>query len=142
MAAAIGACLNHISRESADIKRLSQFYQQTFGFEEIESPKLEFKVIWLRLPPSLYLHLIERDPQNKLPEGPWSATSAVAEPKNLPRGHHICFSVSNFDYFVQTLKEKGIAAHEKSQPNGRKQVFFFDPDGNGLEVTNGEAPKQ
>ncbi|KAG8370215.1 hypothetical protein BUALT_Bualt14G0093900 [Buddleja alternifolia] len=75
-----------------------------FGFEQVESPKFDFEVIWLKLGSSLFLHLIERDPNTKLPEGPWSATSAVADPKNLPRGHHICFPVANFDSFVQNLK--------------------------------------
>ncbi|KAM3248982.1 putative protein isoform X1 [Capsicum chacoense] len=153
--AAQGTCLNHVSRESSDIKRLAQFYIQIFGFEKVEAPKFEFDVIWLKLPPSFYLHLIERDPSTKLPEGPWSATSAVADPKNLPRGHHVCFSVSNFDDFVKNLKaegayrkqmlincclieEKGIEVHERTQPDGKtKQVFFFDPDGNGLEVSSG-----
>ncbi|KAK3042158.1 hypothetical protein RJ639_001278 [Escallonia herrerae] len=137
MAAAKGAFLNHVSRESSDIRRLADFYKEIFGFEEVENPKFEFGVIWLKLGSSLFLHLIERDPKTKLPEGPWSATSAVADPKNLPRGHHVCFSVSNFDSFVQTLKEKRIETHERTQPNGKtKQVFFFDPDGNGLEVAS------
>ncbi|KVH87772.1 hypothetical protein Ccrd_024942, partial [Cynara cardunculus var. scolymus] len=56
-----------------------------FGFERIESPKFEFKVIWLRQSPSFYLHLIERDPSTKLPEGPWSSNAAVADPHNLHR---------------------------------------------------------
>lgn len=127
-----GVCLNHISRESNDINRLAKFYQevtthhittylsqlkftclefllydfQIFGFEEVESPKFgEFKVVWLRVPSSsLYLHLIERNPSNNLPEGPWSATSPVKDPSHLPRGHHLCFSVSNFQSFLQTLK--------------------------------------
>ncbi|KAF7151531.1 hypothetical protein RHSIM_Rhsim02G0025700 [Rhododendron simsii] len=103
MAAAKGACLNHVSRESSDIKRLAKFYQEIFGFEQVESPKLEFDVIWLKLP-SFFLHLIERNPETRLPEGPWSATSADTDPKKLPRGHHICFSIANFDSFVQTLK--------------------------------------
>ncbi|MED6118506.1 hypothetical protein PIB30_003252 [Stylosanthes scabra] len=109
------------------------------GFEEVESPNFfgEFKVIWLRLPSSsVYIHLIERDPTTSLPEGPWSANSTVVDP-NLPSGHHICFSVSNFNSFVATLK--GIETFERSIPNGKiKQVFFFDPDGNGLEVASRE----
>ncbi|KAL3626294.1 hypothetical protein CASFOL_029843 [Castilleja foliolosa] len=138
MAAAKGACLNHISRESTDIKRLAKFYIEIFGFEQVESPKFDFGVIWLKLGSSLYLHLIERDPNSKLPEGPWSsASSSMADPKNLPRGHHLCLYVPNFDSFVQTLKEKGINIHEKTQPDWKtKQVFFFDPDGNGLEVSS------
>ncbi|PRQ38622.1 uncharacterized protein LOC133709869 [Rosa rugosa] len=131
-----GVSLNHISRESSDIRRLAEFYKETFGFEEIESPNFgEFKVIWLNLPSAFSMHLIERNPTYQLPEGPWSATSPVADPSHLPRGHHICFSVSNFESFVQTLKEKGIQTFQRSLPNGKvKQVFFFDPDGNGLEV--------
>ncbi|KAL1316994.1 hypothetical protein HN51_069104 [Arachis hypogaea] len=141
MAAAEGVSLNHISRESSDIRRLANFYQQILGFEQVETPNFgDFEVIWLRLPSSsVYIHLIERDPTTSLPEGPWSASSPVADPKNLPRGHHICFSVSNFDSFVNTLKDKGIETFQKSLPNGKiKQVFFFDPDGNGLEVASRE----
>ncbi|RRT46474.1 hypothetical protein B296_00040413 [Ensete ventricosum] len=107
MAAAEGARLHHIARESPDVKRLAAFYQevcnfhfQVLGFERIEAPKFgEFEVIWLRLPPSFSLHLIEKDPRSKLPEGP----SAVADPSALPRGHHISFAVSNYEAFVQTL---------------------------------------
>ncbi|GAB2217627.1 hypothetical protein Droror1_Dr00000829 [Drosera rotundifolia] len=136
MAAAQGVSLNHIARESADVKRLAEFYKEILGFEEIESPEFgDFEVIWLRLPPSFSLHIIERNPNTKLPEGPYSsAASAVADPRNLPRGHHVSFSVSNFDDFVRFLKEKGIQTFEKTQPDGKtKQIFFFDPDGNGLE---------
>lgn len=141
---ATGVSLNHISRESSDIRRLANFYKevsqdiifdpkkknqplfqlpnlffffwflkfdylfvQIFGFEEIESPNfLEFKVIWLNLSSAFQLHLIERNPSNNLPEGPWSATSPVVDPSHLPRGHHICFTVSNLDSFLQSLKVK------------------------------------
>ncbi|KAB1220135.1 hypothetical protein CJ030_MR3G006625 [Morella rubra] len=100
-----GVTLNHISRESSDIRRLANFYKEIFGFEEVESPNfLEFKVIWLNMGSAFQLHLIERNPSSKLPEGPWSAVSPVADPSHLPRGHHICFSVSNFDSFLRTLK--------------------------------------
>ncbi|KAG6574977.1 hypothetical protein SDJN03_25616, partial [Cucurbita argyrosperma subsp. sororia] len=136
------ASLAHIARESSDIHRLSEFYKEMFGFDEIESPNFgELKVIWLNLPSAFQLHLIERDPKSKLPEGPWSATSPVVDPSHLPRGHHICFSVSssNFDSVVHSLKEKGIQTFEKTLPNGKvKQVFFFDPDGNGLEIASRE----
>ncbi|CAI9118454.1 OLC1v1020028C1 [Oldenlandia corymbosa var. corymbosa] len=144
MAAVAGISLNHVSRESSDVKRLAKFYTEVFGFEQVESPKFGFEVIWLKLPgnPSLFLHLIERDPSTKLPEGPWSASSPVADPKNLPRGHHVCFSVPNFDAFIETLKEKGIQMHQTTQPDGKtKQAFFFDPDGNGLEMSQ-EQPRR
>ena len=80
---------------------------QILGFEQIESPKFDqFEVIWLRssLPPYFSLHLIQRNPSTNLPEGPFSAASPIKDPSHLPRGHHVSFSVSNFDEFVQFLK--------------------------------------
>ncbi|XP_020674512.1 uncharacterized protein LOC110093840 [Dendrobium catenatum] len=136
--AAAGLKLNHIARESPNVKRLAAFYEEVLGFERIETPNFgDFDVIWLRLSPNLSLHLIERDPQSRLPEGPHGSPpeGAVADPRGLPRGHHISFGVSNYDEFVQSLKERGIKNFEKTQPDGKtRQVFFFDPDGNGLEV--------
>ncbi|XP_052188357.1 uncharacterized protein LOC127798795 [Diospyros lotus] len=106
MAAAKGTFLDHVTKESSDVKRLAQFYQEILGFEQIESPNFpDVETIWLKLPPSFYLHLIQRYPASRLPEGPWRASeSAVADPKNLPTGHHMCFTVPNFDFAVQTLK--------------------------------------
>ncbi|XP_051127589.1 uncharacterized protein LOC127249036 [Andrographis paniculata] len=127
---------HHVARETLDVKRLAQFYAEIFGFEQIESPKFPCEVIWMKLG-SFYLHLIEKDPESKLPESPWNATAAVTNPKHLPRGHHLCLYMPNFESFVQSLKEKGIEIHEKTLHDGKtKQVFFFDPDGNGLEVSS------
>ncbi|XP_072986378.1 uncharacterized protein [Typha latifolia] len=142
MPVAEGVCLHHIARETSDVKRLAAFYQEVLGFEQIESPKFgDFQVVWLRLPPSLSLHLIERDPQSKLPVSPYAASSAgaavVADPSGLPRGHHLCFALSNYDAVVRTLKEKGIETFEKTQPNGKtKQTFFFDPDEEFIKSVN------
>ncbi|MCI52933.1 lactoylglutathione lyase/glyoxalase I family protein, partial [Trifolium medium] len=40
MAGAVGegVSLNHIAIESSDIKRLTKFYKEMFGFEEVETP--------------------------------------------------------------------------------------------------------
>ncbi|KAM7280385.1 hypothetical protein ACFE04_007519 [Oxalis oulophora] len=136
MALAIGTCLNHISRESSNNRRLADFYKEIFGFEEIESPNFGFNTIWISLP-GITMHFIDRVPDSNLPEGPYSATSAVKDPSHLARGHHVCFSISNFDSFVQSLKEKGIETFQRSVPGRNiRQVFFFDPDGNGLEVAS------
>ncbi|KAK1264018.1 hypothetical protein QJS04_geneDACA009502 [Acorus gramineus] len=145
MAGAGGVSLNHIARETADVDRLAGFYQEILGFERIETPKFgEVEVVWLRIPSSTFsLHLIERNPDSRLPEGPWTKAgpSVVADPRALPRGHHLSFAVPDFGSFVRTLKEKGIEYFEKTQPDGKtKQVFFFDPDGNGLEVGSWGAP--
>ncbi|KAH7675189.1 Methylmalonyl-CoA epimerase protein [Dioscorea alata] len=126
MALAEGVLLNHIARETPDVKRLAAFYEEVLGFQRVQTPNFGgFEVVWLSLPPSFTLHLIERNPLSGSRSEPF-----VRDPKALPRAHHVCLSVSNFDSFVQALKEKGIETFEKTQPDGKtKQVFFFDPDG-------------
>ncbi|CAN6439744.1 unnamed protein product [Victoria cruziana] len=137
-----GVHLHHIAKQTNDVGRLAQFYQEILGFERTENPDLGFEVVWLKLPPSFSLHIIKKSPESRLPESPWSSSEAIKDPRHLPRGHHISFAVSNYDSFVQGLKEKGIQVHEGMLPDGRtKQVFFFDPDGNGLEVGSWEAPQ-
>jgi hypothetical protein len=46
---------------------------QVLGFKELELPEKfgSFQVVWLELPPSYALHLIERDPKSRLPESPF-----------------------------------------------------------------------
>lgn len=111
-AIAEGVRLHHIARETSDVERLAAFYAEVLGFERVGAPKFgDFAVAWLRIPRSpLSLHIIERNPQSKLPVSPYAAAAAaasaaiVADPKALPRGHHVSFAVSNYDAFVRTLK--------------------------------------
>ncbi|KAG2547038.1 uncharacterized protein LOC120650179 [Panicum virgatum] len=133
--------LNHIARETSDVARLAAFYEAVLGFERVPSPAYSgFQVTWLRLPgsPDVALHLIERDPTAApVAVGPGAEG---APPSQLPRRHHLAFSVADYDGFVTGLKAHGTELFEKTQPDGRtRQVFFFDPDGNGLEVTSSAA---
>ncbi|KAK9146642.1 hypothetical protein Sjap_006545 [Stephania japonica] len=138
MAVAEGVWLNHISRATPDVKHLAQFYQEVppriLGFERIQSPNFaDFEVIWLKLPgdsSSTMMHLIERNPESKLPEEP-ELTGEVVRSEEI--GSHVSFTVENYDEFVNTLKEKGIGFLEFSIGE-RRQGFFSDPDGNCLEV--------
>ncbi|GAU18846.1 hypothetical protein TSUD_228360 [Trifolium subterraneum] len=120
MAAGGVVSLNHIARESTNIERLTKFYKEMFGFEEVETPSFgaEFKVVWMRLPSSSFLlHLIQRvTNQNEALLS--SSSSVVKDPSLVRTGHHICFSISNFHSFLHTLKEKGngleIVSREES----------------------------
>ncbi|XP_050374648.1 uncharacterized protein LOC126792226 [Argentina anserina] len=141
---AAGVTVDHMARRSKDARRLADFYIETFGFEEVESPQVgHLKVIWLVLPAAFTMHIIQCD-QNH-PSNQTNDTLPDPDPAKIPKGPHICFSVSNFEIFVQKLKEKGFpSAHRPVEynPTGSKkieQVFFFDPDGNGLEVSDSMA---
>ncbi|KAM0878105.1 hypothetical protein ACQ4PT_035076 [Festuca glaucescens] len=129
--------LNHIARETADVRGLAAFYEEVLGFERVPAPTYSgFQVAWLRLPgtPDVALHIIERDPATAVSASPGAVG---ARPDQLPRRHHLAFSVADYDGFVTVLRTRGTDVFEKTQPDGRtRQVFFFDPDGNGLEVTS------
>ncbi|KAL6008127.1 hypothetical protein ACLOJK_033633 [Asimina triloba] len=148
-----GARLNHISRATSDPKRLANFYQQVLGFERIESPELGFQVIWLKLPKAPFaLHIIEKNPLWKLPEGPSGSHADIdaADAAHIARGHHLCFDISNYDSFIKALKatttsfpllhyssENGVKVFETKPADGKtRQAFFFDPDDKvGVEKT-------
>ncbi|KAF0910077.1 hypothetical protein E2562_001313 [Oryza meyeriana var. granulata] len=123
--------LNHVARETDDVRRLAAFYEEVLGFERVPSPNYSgFQVAWLRLlgTPGVALHIIERDPAAApAAVGPGAAG---APPAQLPRRHHLAFSVADYDGFLAGLKARGTDVFEKTQPDGRtRQVFFFDPDG-------------
>ncbi|KAF7047142.1 hypothetical protein CFC21_056099 [Triticum aestivum] len=121
--------LNHIARETGDVRGLAAFYEEVLGFERVPAPAYSgFQVAWLRLPgsPDVALHIIERDPAAAAA----AAAPGDATPAQLPRRHHLAFSVADFDGFLTGLRTRGTQLFEKSQPDGRtRQVFFFDPDG-------------
>ncbi|KAJ7514087.1 hypothetical protein O6H91_23G027000 [Diphasiastrum complanatum] len=144
MAPFAGVHLHHVARETDDVQRLTTFYQQIFGFQKLETPAFgEFEVVWLTLPPSYSLHVIQRDRQSGLPESPFTVPPQASrrDPSSLWRGHHLSFRVLDYDSAIALLREKNIQIFEKTQQDGKiKQAFFFDPDGNGLEIGNWPVP--
>ncbi|PRQ38623.1 putative glyoxalase/Bleomycin resistance protein/Dihydroxybiphenyl dioxygenase [Rosa chinensis] len=85
-----GLTVDHIARQSNNIRRLADFYIEIFGFEEVESPKFgPLKVMWLILPSAFTMHLIECNPTDRR-----SGPSLVADPADIPRGHHMVASLS------------------------------------------------
>ena len=48
---------------------------------------------------------------------------------------HVAFECENWPEFRSRLEQHAIAFTERSAPgNGRRQVFFRDPAGNGIEL--------
>jgi catechol 2,3-dioxygenase-like lactoylglutathione lyase family enzyme len=126
--------LNHIARETADVRGLAAFYEEVLGFERVPAPSYSgCQVAWLRLPgtPDVTLHIIERDPAVVVAASSPGAVGAT--PDQLTRRHHLAFSVADYDGFVTVLRTRGTDVFEKTQPDGlTRQVFFFDPDGEGI----------
>ncbi|KAL6188791.1 hypothetical protein ACLB2K_040182 [Fragaria x ananassa] len=82
-ALAQGVIVDHIARQSKDIRRLADFYIETFGFEEVESPEVgPLMVIWLVKPSAFTMHLIEFNPS--YPPNESNDTAVVADPADNP----------------------------------------------------------
>ncbi|GLJ17722.1 hypothetical protein SUGI_0309290 [Cryptomeria japonica] len=135
--------LHHIARETADVQRLAKFYEEVLGFHRIDTPDFGREVVWLSLQSVVALHIIRRDQNANLPETPFNtqADTKKLDPQQITSGHHLSFAVSDYDAFVKKLNERGISTFEQIRQGGEiKQVFFFDVDGNGLEVGNWPPP--
>ncbi|KXS12316.1 hypothetical protein M427DRAFT_34869 [Gonapodya prolifera JEL478] len=153
--------LNHISRETTNVRRLTAWYQRVLGFKPCERPLFNFRGSWLCLPygyfgewsddtvgtpppGSILLHILEKLPNatELLPESPHNFKPSEGIENGFPdrtdlvsRSHHIALRTDNVDLARQRLEELGIKTTLQARP-GRtfKQVFFFDCDGNGVEV--------
>ncbi|PRP82506.1 hypothetical protein PROFUN_10076 [Planoprotostelium fungivorum] len=142
--------LNHVSRETRDVDRLRDFYITVLGFRPAVRPNFSFKGHWLLLPHGYYLedetwhltkegrppggallmHIIQKDEQENLPEGPINTDSSYPDrPKAILRGHHLAFRTERMDDVEKILTERGIQFGKSIVPNTSvRQFFFFDPD--------------
>ncbi|KAL9408102.1 hypothetical protein AB3S75_046615 [Citrus x aurantiifolia] len=103
MPVAEGVTLDHVARETSDMSRFINFYQELFGFEETASFEIEgTNVKWLYLAGVYTMHVIQRKTKSQLsmPHSP----PPIVEFADLPSARHFCFTLSNFDFFIQTLK--------------------------------------
>ncbi|KAG0472260.1 hypothetical protein HPP92_016806 [Vanilla planifolia] len=110
--------------------------------ERIEAPNFgDIEVIWLRISPELSLHLIQRSTVEAA-GGPLRGTTGILRhPIRLLPAVTTSASPSPISTpsFNLSRQDKGIETFLTRQPEGKtKQLFFFDVDGNGLEVVNRE----
>ena len=106
------------------------------GFVVIPRPPFEAEGYWL-WGYGLALHIVtSRIPKQKRD----SDLHRIEYLKDLlPRVDHMAFISKDIDYIKDTLIESDIFFFEDYPlgPQGHfKQLFFFDPDGNVLEISN------
>jgi catechol 2,3-dioxygenase-like lactoylglutathione lyase family enzyme len=147
--------LNHVSFETRNVATLAAFYEHVLGLQRLERPGFGFGGAWFALGSSgLQLHLIERDPLK-----PTTATSgpaadsadnflgnAGANPAALPeerfirRSHHLALTVGNIDDAKARLEAHKVPFAMNAVPSTNVvQLFFYDCDGNGVEIGNFNA---
>eukprot|EP00884_Botryococcus_braunii_P022023 jgi/Botrbrau1/8504/Bobra.0029s0010.2 len=118
--------LNHISRVCKDVEVTAKFYEEVLGFYKVKRPSsFDFDGYWL-FNYNIGIHLIAGEP--------------LARPRELnPRADHMSFQADNLMDVEERLKAFGIPTVKANvMENGIciTQVFFKDPDGNMIEVSN------
>jgi glyoxylase I family protein len=126
--------LHHVNLCSKDVPAMDAFYRSVLGMEPEPSlaegrettqgyaGKVSFVTDGVT-----QFHLAEKD------LGVAFRTNKSLNP--LERGH-IAFRTDDIEAFKKRLEEKGVsyADYGKWAMNGWHQIFFYDPDGNVIEV--------
>ncbi|HEY7494786.1 MAG TPA: VOC family protein [Candidatus Tectomicrobia bacterium] len=119
--------LGHVLMRVADVERSKAFYSNVLGFEVVEQDP-EHGGVFMTL--GEYGHTLDITPV----EDPATAQTPV---QNRLGVHHIAFQVDSYEalkdaYF--TLQEQGVKVDRAIDHVSQKSIYFYDPDGNRLEI--------
>ena len=129
---------NHMSREVSDVEKSVYFYTNILGFQPIPRPKFEVDGEWL-WGHGLNFHVVK----TSNPEARQTLRKRRIKyfHENLPSVDHVAFLAKDLDMVRSLLQEEDIYFREfRHEQSGIRQLFFFDPDGNAIEVSNCAPP--
>jgi lactoylglutathione lyase len=116
---------DHIAIYVTNMERSAAFYEQLLGLERIPEPFHDGLHIWLRIGPTLSLHIVGIAPNTT--------------PHDIT--HHMAFRTASFDELLPRLDTAGIPYRNFAgdgriniRPDGIRQIYFQDPDGCWIEV--------
>ena len=115
------ASIDHVGLHVSNLEEAVRFYQRTLGLRLHKLMRVgEVEIAFLDLN-GTYLELVQRpgSPEGP-PEGRWS---------------HLAVHVDDFDGLVSRLEEMGLELRRITLPDGTRIIFFKDPDGHDVEVS-------
>lgn len=126
--------INHVAITVADLQATVRFYNNIIGLDTIANPFNDGKHIWMGIGPKAALHIIDK---SLLPAG-------APTQMTYSKGNHLCFSVASVDMIMASLKKNDISYEDYAgkkgsfnlRPDGVKQIWFQDPEGNWLEIND------
>lgn len=123
---------DHATLLVADLDRSAAFIADVLHLEPLETP-------W---GPTAPIRFFSLGGGRQLHVG---ITQRAIEPD---RNAHLAFAVQNFDAYLQFLTERGIpygnfagtSSEPQVRPDGVRQIYLQDPDGNWIEVNDAAHP--
>jgi lactoylglutathione lyase len=123
---------DHTTVLVADLERSEAFYGDILRLAPLETPWGPAAPIrFFSLGSARQLHIGESD-----------------ERPESNRGVHLAFAVANFDKYLRFLRARGVeysnfegsSASPQLRPDGVRQVYLQDPDGNWIEINDAAHP--
>ena len=116
--------LHHVAIIVADLDKAAHLYGDILGLERDARPDLKFEGLFFKLGGGQQLHLMKLD----------NPDSNSQLPAHGGRYRHMALAVPNLTEVIAKLDEQGLS-YTKSK-SGRDALFFFDDDGNAIELIN------
>jgi lactoylglutathione lyase len=131
MAGAQKPNFNHIAVYVKSLSKSTDFYKNLIGLDTIANPFNDGRHTWFSIGNGLQLHVIEG-----------AQAVQVHEQDN-----HFCFRVPSVEAFIERLSGKSIDYYNAqgkpnvitTRPDGVKQIYFKDPDGNWIEINDAHS---
>lgn len=120
---------NHVTLVVSNFEDSKAFYTELLGLEEIETPWLPAKQMFLAIGESFELHMGE-------------VPGVEIKPNDF---NHIAISVDDFDGFLAHLKSAGVVYTRlgggedffvSTRPDEVRQTWIADPDGYWIEIND------
>ena len=125
---------HHVNFATENVKRMDEFYRDVLGLEskKTDLPTLEKDKgyagdVAFRTDGNMQFHLAKKDLEVGF------KTGHTVNP--VERGH-IAFRTDDLESYKKMLDNKGVpySNWENTAVKGWHQIFFYDPDGNVIEV--------
>ena len=113
---------HHVAIIVSDLAKAQQVYGDILGLEQDVRPDLNLDGLFYKLGHGQQLHIMLLDNPD--------ATSI--KPEHGGRYRHFALSVSNLGAIKTKLEQNGISY--TSSKSGRAAIFFYDFDGNAIEL--------
>jgi catechol 2,3-dioxygenase-like lactoylglutathione lyase family enzyme len=133
--------LQHVLVLSDDIDRSREFYERAVGLRAGERPAFEFTGYWMYAGSTPCLHIADRASYRA-----HARKLGLEVPKRISgpgQVDHIAFGATDYQEVSERLASAGVQPMRREVPDGGpRQLFFFDPDGQRVEINVIESSQE